>query len=224
MRILIVEDDQFTAEAIRDGLKKRYAVDLAATGEEGLQHIEENEYDLIILDLNLPDMTGIDICKKVRRNHTSTPILMLTGSIDLQDRVTSLDAGADDFLSKPFNFAELHARLRALSRRGTIAAQPDKIQIGDLVLEKASGKVYHKGIEVKLRRKEFLLLEYLITHPGKIVTRNMLLEHVWESSANPMTNTIDVHVKFLRDRVDRPFGTHYIKTIHGLGYKLEELG
>jgi len=221
MRILLVEDDLEMAHAIRATVKDRFAIEVVHTGEEGLFHIENYAYDLIILDLNLPDMTGIDICCRIRSTGLTTPVLMLTGSQELDDKVRCLDAGADDFLSKPFAKAELHARLRALSRRSRMQLETSLFCVNDLAVDSSTGIAFHRGTPLNLRRKEFLLLEYLMRNAGKIVTRNMLLEHVWDSSADPATNTVDVHIKCLRDKIDKPFGTKQILTIHGLGYKLE---
>jgi DNA-binding response OmpR family regulator len=221
MRILLVEDDKDTSSLIRDGLKDRYIVECVFNGEDAISLAEANSYDLYILDIGLPDSNGIDICRRIRLLDKEAPILMLTASTDIQDKVTVLDGGADDFLSKPFHFEELQARLRALMRRGKSLPETNILQAGDVKIDLAQGHAFHKEMRLNLRRKEFLLLEYFLRHAGRVITRNMLLEHVWESKSDPLTNTVDVHVKFLRDKIDKPFGTHHILTIHGMGYKFE---
>ncbi len=220
MRILLIEDDLETAQTIRDGVKHRYAIDLTETAREALSYLESSSYDVIILDLNLPDSDGIKLCQRIRANKITAPILILTASIAVEDKVRSLDAGADDFLSKPFSFAELHARLRALSRRGPQILY-NRISIKHLILDPESGEVFLHGKKIELRRREFQILEYLMRNAGRVVTRDMLFEHVWESNANPSINTIDVHIKFLRDKIDKPHGSHRIQTIRGLGYKID---
>jgi two-component system OmpR family response regulator len=219
MRILLIEDDREMSSTVRDGLRDRYTVDYAFTGKEALLQAENAAYDICILDIGLPDMNGVEVCTKLRLISQETPILMLTASNELQDIVRSLDAGADDFLSKPFHFDELLARLRALTRRGKTLQPSNSIQVGEVSVNLSEGNAYHQGIRLDLRRKEFLLLEYFLRHAGRVVTRNMLLEQVWESKSDPLTNTVDVHIKFLRDKVDKPFGTKHIRTIHGMGYK-----
>lgn len=221
MHILLVEDDQDTALSIRDAVKHRYTVDAVDTGERGIFEAEVNDYDLIILDLNLPDINGIKVCKRLRHDGIKTPILFLTGSSDITNRVKGLDAGADDYLVKPFHTDELNARLRALTRRANKSFIPNKIKAGDLLVDTSSARAYHHGKLLDLRRKEYLLLEYLVRNAGKIVTRNMFIEHVWDNHTDPGTNTVDVHIKFLRDKVDKPFGTNLIRTIHGVGYSLD---
>jgi two-component system, OmpR family, response regulator len=221
MRILLIEDDKDTSSAIRAMLKDRNTVECVFTGQDALTHAESSEYDVYILDIGLPDMDGIEVCRQLRKLESGVPILMLTASAEIKDKVLALDAGADDFLSKPFHFDELKARLRALSRRGKLRDGINLLKVGDVAINLTEGQSYHKGNVLQLRRKEFLLLEYFLRHPGQIITRNMLLEHVWESKSDPLTNTVDVHIKFLRDKLDKPYGTHHIRTIHGMGYKFE---
>ncbi len=219
MRILLIEDDPEMSSTVRDGLRDRYTVDCVFTGKEALNQAENGAYDIYILDIGLPDMSGVEVCSKLRALGRDTPVLMLTTSNEVQDKVRSLDAGADDFLSEPFHFDELLARLRALTRRGKQLQKSNSLQVGEVMVNLSEGNAYHQGVRLDLRRKEFLLLEYFLRHVGKVVTRNMLLEQVWESKSDPLTNTVDVHIKFLRDKVDKPFGTKYIRTIHGMGYK-----
>jgi len=221
MKILIVEDDKQTAEIIRDLMKDYYAVDVAHTGEDGEYQASVNEYDLLMLDIVLPDIDGVEICKKIRENGIKTPILMLTGKMETKDKVTALDCGADDYLTKPFKFAELLARTRALVRRSPNTITSNLLCVDDLTLDVASNTVKRSGKMIPLRRKEFGLLEYLMRNIGLVLTRSMILEHVWDSSTDPITNTIDVHIKYLRNMVDKQFDKKLIKTVHGLGYKIE---
>jgi len=221
MKILLIEDDKQMAKTIKEGLKDYYVVDVAYTGENGDFQAQVNDYDTIIIDIVLPDIDGITVCKKIREAEIKAPILMLTGKTQVRDKVTALDAGADDYLTKPFSFAELLARVRALIRRNPDTLVSNKLSVGNLTLDVASKTVKRKGTKIPLRRKKFNLLEYLMRNQGIVVTRSMILEHVWDSETNPMTNTVDVHIKSLRDKVDRPFQKSLIKTVHGLGYKIE---
>lgn len=221
MKVLLIEDDKQTAETIKDEMKDYYAVDVAYTGKDGEYKVSVNDYDVILVDLILPDMNGITVCKKVRKAGIKTPILILTGQIETKDKVTALDAGADDYLTKPFSFAELLARVRALMRRNPDTILSNLLIAGDITLNVTSNIVRHKQTTIPLRRKEFGLLEYLMRNKGRVLTRPMILEHVWESDTDPITNTVDVHINSLREKVDRPFGTSIIKTVHGLGYKAE---
>jgi len=221
MKVLLIEDDKQTAKTIKEGLKDYYVVDIAYTGEDGDFRAQVNDYDTIIIDIVLPDIDGITVCKKIREAEIKAPILMLTGKTQVRDKVTALDAGADDYLTKPFSFAELLARVRALIRRNPDTLVSNKLSIGNLSLDVVANMVKRRGRKISLRRKEFSLLEYLMRNQGMVVTRSMILEHVWDSGTNPMTNTVDVHIKSLRDKIDKPFGTDLIKTAHGLGYKIE---
>lgn len=221
MRVLIVEDEKEVAETLKDELKRSYIVDVALTGEEGEYLAHTNTYDAITLDITLPDTSGITICRDLRNLGLTTPILVLTGKNDTKDIVSALDSGADDYLSKPFSFEELEARLRALMRRNTSNGSSIQFTVGDLCVDIASRTVHRGDVCVTLRRKEFELLEYLVRNRGNLVTRSMILDHVWEESSDMVSNVVDVHIKYLRDRVDKPFNTQLIKTIHGLGYKIE---
>ena len=221
MKVLIIEDDKQTAQMIKNEMKGNYAVDLAYTGESGEYLSETNDYDTIVIDLRLPDIDGITVCKRIREAGIKTPILMLTGSIEVKNKIAALDSGADDYLTKPFSFAELMARIRALMRRSPQTLNSNVLSLDGLTLDVSKNRVERNGKEVHLRRKEFSLLEYLMRNPGLVLTRNMILGHVWEEDIDQLTNTIDVHIKFLRDKIDIPFGTSLIKTVYGLGYKLE---
>ena len=222
MKILLIEDDRELTTSLKGALSAQYTVDVTHTGEEGEFEATENDYDIIILDLLLPDADGMEICKRLRKAGVTVPILILTGKLDVSDAVAALDAGADDYLTKPFRLAELQARLRALVRRRPKVFSQSKLRVGDLSLDVEARTVERAGLVIELRRKELLLLEYLMRNSGKVVTRGMILDHVWESSADPVANTIDVHINFLRAKVDRPFPKALIKTVHGLGYKIEE--
>lgn len=222
MKLLLIEDDKQTAKTIKEAMKDYYAVDVVYTGEDGDFQAQVNDYDTIIIDLVLPDINGVTVCKRIREAGIKTPILVLTGKAQVRDKVTALGAGADDYLTKPFSFAELLARVRALIRRNPDTLSSNKLFVGDLNLDVSSNTARRKGRKISLRRKEFSLLEFLMRNSGRVVTRSMILEHVWESETDPVTNTIDVHIKSLRDKVDRPFKKSLIKTVHGLGYKLEE--
>jgi DNA-binding response OmpR family regulator len=222
MRVLIIEDDAAIVSALRRGLQKNYVLDVAPTASEGQHCLDTTDYDLILLDLNLPDKEGTELCRDIRAGGIQTPVMILTARTDVTDKVTLLDAGADDYLSKPYSLEELKARMRALMRRESKRIKSNKLAVGDLVIDVASRSVERQGLVIGLRRKEFDLLEYLMRNAGKTLTRQMIMDHVWDMNDSLWTNAIDVHIKYLRDKVDRPFGGRMIKTVHGVGYKLEE--
>ena len=206
---------------LKEELGKDYILETSFTGEDGEYRAEIDEYDLMILDLGLPDIDGFEICKKVRKNRMNVPILVLTGEDDLETKVSLLEAGADDYLTKPFTFAELKARIRALLRRQHQTFASNILSIGDLTLD-INKKIAKRGMRIiSLRRKEFYLLEYLIRNAGTVLSRGMIMDHVWDSESDSLTNIVDVHIKYLRDQIDRPFDKKLIKTVHGLGYKIE---
>jgi DNA-binding response OmpR family regulator len=221
MRILIVDDDKDLVATLDSNLKEYNVVDLAYNGEDGRYFAKTSDYDLIILDIVLPDIDGVFLCKDLRRSGVKAPILMLTGKNNLNMKVEALDAGADDYITKPFNLKELQARIRALTRRASGNSVSNLIFAGELSLDIASKVVKFKDKKINLRRKELKLLELLMRNQGKVLTREMILDHVWDSNTESVTNIVDVHIKYLRDLIDKPFGTRIIKTIHGLGYKLE---
>ncbi|MBP9815774.1 response regulator transcription factor, partial [Candidatus Woesebacteria bacterium] len=196
-------------------------MDVAYKGSDGeyLAHI--NEYDLIILDYVLPDTNGLELCLKLRRANIRVPILFVTVRYGIRDKVAALDAGADDYIVKPFSVKELHARIRALMRRSSNVYNDDVLKAGDLLLDVLNRKVVRNDMNIYLRRKEFNLLEYMLRNQNRVLTRGMILEHVWEDGIEELSNTVDVHIKYLRDKVDKPFNEKLIKTVHGLGYKLE---
>lgn len=220
MRILIVEDKKDMAATLADGLKDVFIVENAYTGKEAIEMVKNAEYDLIILDLGLPDTTGDRICQAVRTAGIVTPILILTGQFEVQDKVTALDAGADDYLTKPFNFAELQARIRALLRRNPHSITPEKLTAQDVILDTATRTVTRSGREVYLRRKEYEILEYLMRNQKHIVTRTMILRHVWGTNNDLPPNTVDVQIKNLRDQIDHPDSPKLIQTVYGLGYRI----
>ena len=222
MKLLLVEDNPRLAERITYHLRKSYVIDVVESGEDALEKIQAIKYGVILLDLGLPGMSGLEVCKNIRRLNFNNPILVLTGNGDMTDRIELLNAGADDYVTKPFNTDELKARIAAVGRRQTRSQVRALIEYRDLTMDIDQHKVSRSGIEIKLRRKEFDILEYLITNKGRIMTRDMIMDHVWSSHTNSWTSTVDVHIKHLRDKVDKPFDHPYIKTAYRLGYKIDE--
>lgn len=221
MKLLMVEDDIHLAQTLKERLSKHYVVDMVHTGKEAEDFLRLDGHDMVILDLSLPDMDGISLCKKIRRTKKNMPILMLTGAFEVNQKVLALDAGCDDYLTKPFNFEELHARIRALLRRREKPIESEVLTVGDLKFNVEEGHVERTGILIQLRRKQLRLLEYFMRNVGRVLTREMILDKVWGNDNDSMNNIVDVHVKYLRDAIDRPFQTKLIKTIHGMGYKLD---
>jgi DNA-binding response OmpR family regulator len=222
MKLLLIEDNQRLAERISYHLRKTYVVDIVESGEDALEKVKDIEYGVILLDLGLPGMSGLDVCKNMRRLKFNNPILVLTGNADITDRINLLNAGADDYVTKPFNTDELRARIAAVGRRQIRNHIRSIVEYRDLTMDIDLHKVSRSGVEIHLRRKEFDILEYLIINKGRIMTRDMIMDHVWSSHTNSWTSTVDVHIKHLRDKVDRPFDDAYIKTAYGLGYKIDE--
>lgn len=221
MRILLVEDDSSVSGFIVKGLREeQYAVDLATDGEMGLAMAETTRYDVIILDIMLPKMNGIDVCRRLRAKRHTTPILLLTAREAIEDRVTGLDTGADDYLTKPFAFAELLARLRALLRRANALPTP-RLTIADLELDPVTHRVSRAGQTIILTNKEYSLLEYLMRNTGRVLTRTAITEHVWDIHYESVTNIVDVHIKTLRSKMDRDFSPQLIHTVRGIGYVLK---
>jgi len=219
MRILIIEDEIDLANVLAQGLRRQgYAVDIASGGEEGCDLAMVNDYDLLILDLNLPGMDGLEICRRLRASHPHLLILMLTARSRLGDKITGLDLGADDYLAKPFDFEELTARMRALLRRD-LRVRNSLLQCGDLKLDPASKTVWHGKHRLELTRKEFAVLEYLMRHPGEVISQEELLEHVWDAEADPFSNTVRVHIHSLRRKLRNDL-TPCIETIMGQGYRI----
>lgn len=224
MRILVVEDEHRIANSIKKGLEQeRYAVDVAYTGSDGFDLASTEDYDGIILDIMLPEINGIEICKNLRKNKIHIPILMLTAKGQTEDKVAGLDAGADDYLTKPFSFDELLARIRALTRRKGVVMSTN-LSVGDLALNKKLYSVKRGIEEIKLSSKEFSLLEYLMTNKNTIVTKDQIIAHVWDYDADILPNTIEVYIKNLRNKIDKPFigKKALINTVRGFGYKIGE--
>lgn len=208
------------AGLLRRGLAEEgYAVDVAATGDDAVWMGDAVDYDAIVLDVMLPGLNGIEACRALRQRGVWSPVLMLTARDAIEDRVRGLDAGADDYLAKPFSFAELLARLRALARRGS-TERPAVLEAGDLVLDPATRHVTRAGVEISLSAKEFSLLETFMRHPGEVLTRYRLLEHAWDIAFESRSNVVDVYVRYLREKVDRPFGRDSFETVRGVGYRL----
>lgn len=222
MKILIIEDNRLVAESIKRQLKVSFVVDVAYTGEEAIEQARAIEYSVILLDLGLPDMNGYDVCHELRAARLNTPILVLTGVHDIMSRVKLLDAGADDYVTKPFHADELRARITALIRRGGHRVDEETIKVRDMVIDVGRRHVYRAGNSITLRRKEFDILEYLVRNRGRTVTRAMIFDHVWESGKEGWNNTVDVHIKHLRDKIDRPYANPLIKTTYGIGYMVDD--
>jgi DNA-binding response OmpR family regulator len=222
MRVLLVEDDKPVAEFVRRGLEaEQYAVDVAQDGEEAQRKVRECDYDLLVLDLNLPRGDGFDVLRSLRARTSSTPVLILSVRSGVEDRVKGLNLGADDYLPKPFAFVELAARVRALIRRGS---RPSEVilRIADLELDRMARTVTRGGRQIALTPREFALLEYLLRNRGRCVTRAMIVQDVWHYSAHTLTNVVDVYINYLRSKVDRDFGPKLIQTVRGVGYQLSE--
>ena len=224
MRVLIVEDEKKMAALLQRGLREDgVAADVAAAGEDAVWMAGATEYDAIVLDVMLPGIDGFDVCRRLRADGIRSPVLMLTARDAVDDRVRGLDTGADDYLVKPFSFAELSARLRALLRRGPVDRAP-VLAVGDLTLDPSTRQVRRGRAEIGLSAREFALLETLMRHPGQVLDRLQLLDHVWDGDYENRSNVIDVYIRYLREKVDRPFGVASIETVRGAGYRLRADG
>jgi two-component system, OmpR family, response regulator len=222
MRILVVEDELKMASLIRRGLvEEGHAADVTPKGEDAIWMVEAHPYDVVVLDVMLPGVGGFETCRRLRNAGVWTPVLMLTARDAVDDRVAGLDAGADDYLTKPFSFAELLARLRALARRGGVE-RPAQLEIGDLVLDPATRRAWRGDTEIHLSPKEFALLEAFMRRPGQVLSRLQLLEHAWDFAYENRSNVVDVYVRYLREKIDRSFGTDSIETVRGVGYRFRE--
>jgi DNA-binding response OmpR family regulator len=220
MRLLVVEDQSKIASLLKRGLEEQhYAVDIAQTGEDALALVDVTPYDLVILDLMLPDVDGLEVCQRLRARGERVPILMLTARHRIDDRVIGLDAGADDYLTKPFAFQELLARVRAALRRDS-EVKSVSLEVGDLSLNTATHEVARAGAPIELASKEYAVLEYLMRHAGHVVTRTMILEGVWDYDFDPGSNVVDVYIRYLRRKLDDPHPTKLIETVRGTGYRL----
>jgi len=219
MRVLVVEDDLKMASLLRRGLlEEGLAADVARTGDDALWMAEATEYDAIVLDVMLPGADGFEVCRRLRESGRWSPVLMLTARDAVEDRVAGLDAGADDYLTKPFSFAELLARLRALARRAPLE-RPTVLEAGDLRLDPATRRAWRGDVEIGLSAKEFALLETFMRRPGDVLSRYQLLEHCWDYGYENRSNVVDVYVRYLREKVDRPFGRSSLETVRGVGYR-----
>ena len=224
MRVLIVEDDVKMAGLLRRGLlEEGLAADVANVGDDALWMARATEYDAIVLDVMLPGMDGFELCRRLREAGQWSPVLMLTARDAVEDRVAGLDAGADDYLVKPFSFAELHARLRSLARR-TPLERPAILEVGDLGLDPGTRQVWRGRQEIQLSAKEFALLETFMRRPGEVLSRYQLLEHCWDYTYENRSNVVDVYVRYLREKIDRPFGRDSLETVRGAGYRLRRDG
>lgn len=224
MKLLIIEDNQLLAESLRSWLRSSFTVDVAHTGADGIDLATNTQYGAIMLDLGLPDIPGQDVCAQLRDKGVATPIIIATGVDEKEACVSLLDTGADDYITKPYDIDILQARIRALFRRNNTTQHPPHtahIVIDDLIIKPESRHVQRGGVPISLRKKEFDILEYLARNHGRAVTRTMILDHVWESGKENWNNTVDVHIKYLRDKIDKPFDKQLIKTAHGIGYMLE---
>jgi len=223
-KVLLIEDDRSIASALAYALKSAYDIDIAITGKLAIYKTETMQYDLIVLDLNLPDLPGIFICQQLRDRGLRTPILILSGDDKTLTKINLLDAGANDYLTKPFSLGEFNARLRVLVRSAADHLQPPlpkSLAMHGVALDRQSYSVTRNGVAISLRRKEFDILEYLLEHAGRVVSRDALSRHLWSENDEHWTNTVTVHIKSLRDKLDRPFDQPLIQTVHGRGYKFE---
>jgi two-component system, OmpR family, response regulator len=220
MRVLVVEDEPKMAGLVKRGLEEEgIAVDVAGRGEDAVWMAGSTEYDVLVLDVMLPGLDGFEVCRRLRADEVWTPVLMLTARDAVEDRVAGLDGGADDYLVKPFSFDELLARLRALARRGS-AERPAVLEAGNLHLDPATRRASRGDVEIALSQKEYALLETLMRRPGVALSRLQLLEHAWDDTYENRSNVIDVYIRYLREKIDRPFGTDTIETVRGVGYRL----
>jgi len=220
MRILIAEDDEALAKYLKQGLEaEQYQVDVAPDGDQARIAATESEYDVVVLDLNLPRIDGVDVLRHLRMKRPSVPVLVLTQRTRIEDRVQCLDTGADDYLPKPFSFNELSARIRALIRRSHLPSEA-VLTVGDLQLDRVQRMVQRGGVRIELTTKEFSLLEYLMRHAGRDVTRSMIIEHVWNLTFDTTTNVVDVYINYLRRKIDDGHPTKLIQTVRGVGYAL----
>lgn len=223
MRILLVEDERNVASFIKKGLEEEfYTVDVAADGMEGLLMASSNDYDLLVVDVMLPELSGIEVCKKLRGRSIKTPLLLLTAIGSVESKVEGLESGADDYLTKPFAFSELLARIKALLRRSSDAV--GELSLADLRIDLLSRRVFRGEREISLTQKEFSILEYLLRNKGRILTRTQIIENIWGYNFDPSTNIVDVHIRYLREKIDLGFDTKLIHTVRGAGYVLKAEG
>jgi two-component system, OmpR family, copper resistance phosphate regulon response regulator CusR len=222
MRILLIEDEVKLSSFIKRGLvAERYAVDVAKDGRNGLELAQTYQYDLILLDLMLPGMDGSEVLRRIRKENSSVPVLILSARDTVQDKVANMETGADDYLTKPFAFAELSVRIKALMRRGPVN-RASTIRVSDLELDRLSQQVKRGGQRIDLTAKEYALLEYLMSNAGRVLSRNMIIEHVWDQSFDGITNIVDVYIRHLRNKVDTGHDSKLLRTVRGVGYTIRE--
>jgi len=219
-KLLLIEDDPGISAALLEALRTTYDTEHATTGKQGIYKTDLENFAAIVLDLNLPDLPGVIICQQLRERGVNAPILVLTGEDKVLTKINLLDAGANDYLTKPFSLGELKARLRSLTRSYDRPSRTTILKVHDILLNTVTHEVTRAGKPIQLRRKEFSILECLMVHAGSVVPRKALLRYAWSLSDDAWTNTIDVHIKYLRDKIDRPFAPPLIKTVHGVGYKI----
>lgn len=223
MRILLVEDDVRTASFVSKGLRQEgFAVDQACDGKEGLFLAMTESHDLAVIDIMLPKLDGLALIDEIRRRGIRTPVIVLSARSSVDDRIRGLQAGGDDYLVKPFAFSELVARIQALIRRATLAVEPTTLTVGDLQIDLARREAFRAGDRIDLQPKELMLLEYLMRNVGRVVSKTMIMEHVWDYNFDPQTNVVEARICRLRDKIDRPFARKLIHTVRGLGYVLED--
>ena len=224
VHLLLVEDEPKMAQLLRRGLGENgHVVEVALTGEAAVDAATTGEFDAVLLDVMLPDIDGFEVCRRLRRGHNWVPVLMLTARTAVRDRIQGLDVGADDYLTKPFALVELLARLRALARRGPVP-RPPTLVVGDLTLDPATRQVCRGGASVVLSSREFALLEAFMRRPGRVLTRDQLRDLVWDVAQDGHSNIVDVYVRYLREKIDRPFGHRSLQTVRGVGYRLDSSG
>ena len=221
MKVLVVEDNPRLADRLKKLIQKDHLVEHAGTGDDAIALAVANEVDLILLDLNLPDMHGLHVCQKIRELDVHAPILVITGIDDAKSKVALLNAGADDYITKPFDVSELKARIIALDRRRKHIITSETILVQDVSLNTATREVTRAGVTINLRRKEFDILEYLMKNKGRVLSRQMIINHAWTSTSSAWTGSVDVHIKQLRDKIDKPFPSSIIKTTYGVGYSID---
>lgn len=219
MRVLIIEDNPIIAQSLRQHLKQHYAVDICNKGKAGQVKAETVEYDVILLDLKLPDISGEEVCRNLRQKGVKAPVIVISGRSEVEAKVDLFGIGADDYLTKPFNLHELRARINAVMRRAYRTQPTGKIQFENIELDPHARIVKRHHKVIPLRRKEFDLLEYLMRNEGRTLTRSMIMEHIWDMNENLWANVVDVHIKYLRDKIDRPYNSKLIRTVHGVGYQ-----
>jgi DNA-binding response OmpR family regulator len=225
MRILVVEDEKKVADFVQRGLKSElYTVDVAADGVTALHCLKEAVYDVVILDLNLPDISGNDVLRQMRKSGIQTPVLILTARGSIPEKAESFEEGADDYLTKPFSFTELLLRIKALARRSQSLSRNDRIQVGELVLDRPTHQVKRAGRVIELTSKEFALLEYLMANSGRVLSRTMIVENVWDQSFEGLTNIVDVYMRQLRKKIDEGDQVKLLRTVRGVGYSINEAG